>query len=119
MKQVFVFGSNLAGRHGAGSALEARRKWGALYGQGEGMQGHSYAIPTKDKNLRILPLAHIKLSVERFVLFASLHPEMTFNIVAIGCGLAGYKPEQISPFFAKISVNCHLPIQFRNSPVSL
>ena len=63
-KQIFVFGSNLAGRHGAGSAKEAVAKYGAIYGCGEGLQGESYGIPTKDKQLRILPLAVIEQSVD-------------------------------------------------------
>lgn len=96
---VFVFGSNLAGRHGKGAALEARRKHGAIYGRGDGLQGRSYAIPTKDANLRTLPLDDIAASVAIFLEFALSHPEMTFNVTAIGCGLAGYKPKQIAPFF--------------------
>jgi len=87
-KIIFVFGSNLAGRHGKGSALYARQEHGAIYGQGVGLQGNAYAIPTKDEQLRILPLESIRPYVEEFVRFAIAHPDMTFNVTAIGCGLA-------------------------------
>lgn len=97
---VFVFGSNLAGRHGKGAALYARQKYGAVYGQGEGRQGNSYAIPTKDKNLSILPLDRIGESVERFLRYAEAHPEEVFEVTRIGTGLAGYDWERdILPLF--------------------
>jgi hypothetical protein len=96
---VFVFGSNLAGRHGKGAALWARQHRGAIYGQGEGLQGNSYAIPTKDANLRVLPLDDIGNSVVTFLDFALCHPELTFQVTPIGCGLAGYHPSQIAPMF--------------------
>lgn len=109
---VFVFGSNLAGRHGAGAALFAKQNHGAIYGQGEGLQGHSYGIPTKDANIRTLPLTRIAEAVATFKSFAAEHPELTFVITPIGCGLAGYKPEQIAPFFADSPPNCQLPVEF-------
>lgn len=96
---VFVFGSNLAGRHGKGAAKAALDLHGAVRGQGEGMQGSSYAIPTKDAKLKVLPLEEIRLHVFDFVSFAELHPELTFNVTKIGCGLAGYTPEEIAPLF--------------------
>jgi hypothetical protein len=99
MRAVFVFGSNLAGRHGKGAALHARQHHGAIYGRGEGLQGNSYAIPTKDANLRTLPLDVIANHVVFFLEFALAHPEWTFELTPIGCGLAGYKPEQIAPMF--------------------
>jgi hypothetical protein len=107
-----VFGANLAGRHGKGAALHARQHHGAIYGQGEGLQGTSYGIPTKDERLRTLPLETIRGHVERFKEFARQHPEMTFQVTAIGCGLAGYNPEQIAPFFAETPANCLLPEEF-------
>jgi hypothetical protein len=110
---VFVFGSNLAGRHGKGAALFARQNHGAIYGQGTGLQGQSYAIPTKDENIRTLPLDRIKPYVDEFIAFATAHPEMTFQVTAIGCGLAGYKPAQIAPMFADAPSNCQLPDEFR------
>lgn len=112
---IFVFGSNLAGRHGKGAALYARKNYGAIYGQGEGLQGQSYAIPTKDENLRTLSLFHIEKFVNRFNRFAEDHPEFIFQVTPIGCGLAGYKPEQIAPFFENSPFNCELPIEFKNT----
>jgi hypothetical protein len=109
---IFVFGSNLAGRHGKGAALHARQHHGAIYGQGEGLQGSSYGIPTKDERLRTLPLETVRDHVERFKGFARQHPELTFEVTAIGCGLAGYKPEDIAPFFAGSPENCILPDEF-------
>jgi len=111
-EHIFVFGSNLAGRHGKGSAKEAFMHHGAVYGQGVGLQGRSYAIPTKDKSLKKMPLHDIEPYVSEFMGFAREHPEMTFDIVAIGCGLAGYTPEQIAPMFRGVPENCRLPQEF-------
>lgn len=99
MSAVFVFGSNLAGRHGRGAALEARQKWGAIYGQGVGRQGNSYAIPTKDASLHTLHLDDIALLVDDFIAHAFDHPGDSFLVTAIGCGLAGYSPREIAPMF--------------------
>lgn len=110
---IFVFGSNLAGRHGKGSALEARLHHGAIYGQGVGLQGQSYGIPTKDARLRSLPLETINWHVRNFIRFARQHPEHTFNVVRIGCMLAGYTDEQIAPFFKDAPENCRLPEGWR------
>lgn len=107
--EVFVFGSNLAGRHGKGAALYARINCGAIYGQGEGLQGSSYAIPTKDRSIKSLPLDEIKSGVVRFLEFAKAHAEMKFVVTRIGCGLAGYTDEQIGPFFSNSPHNCTLP----------
>lgn len=106
---IFVFGSNLAGIHGKGSALEALKYHGAKRGIGFGFCGNSYAIPTKDRNLKSLPLETIQCFVKIFIVFAKNHPEMTFNVVKIGCGLAGYKEEQIKPFFQNSPKNVNLP----------
>lgn len=110
--RVFVFGSNLAGRHGKGAALHARQHCGAIYGQGIGLQGRSYAIPTKDEYLKTLPLRVIRQYVEQFQAFAAQHPELTFEVTAIGCGLAGYTPEEIAPLFRDAPGNCVLPDAF-------
>ncbi len=110
---VFVFGSNLAGRHGKGAALTARKHHGAIYGQGEGLQGNSYAIPTKDALLRVLPLGIIWLHVSRFKNVANYRPDLTFRLTPIGCGLAGYKPEQIAPMFRDAPINVILPEEFK------
>lgn len=112
---IFVFGSNLAGRHGKGAALYARQHHGAIYGQGVGLQGSSYAIPTKDGRLHTLPLTIINMYVDAFKQFATKHPEMAFQVTAIGCGLAGYKPEEIAPMFADAPPNCILPPEFAES----
>jgi hypothetical protein len=111
--RIFVFGSNLAGRHGAGAALAAYREHGAVYGQGIGLQGKSYAIPTKDENLRTLPLNRIKKYVDGFVRFAELNPDMLFNVTRVGCGLAGYEDNDIAPMFANAPENCILPAGWR------
>lgn len=113
--KIFVFGSNLAGRHGAGAALDARRKHGAVYGVGEGLQGSSYAIPTKDRALKPRTLDEIRASVETFKAFAREMldvPEVTFQVTRIGCGLAGYTDAQIGPMFADAPANCELPVNW-------
>jgi hypothetical protein len=114
-REIFVFGSNLKGMHGAGSALEALTNHGAIRGKGVGPQGNSYAIPTKNHFLNVLPIDTIKNYVDNFIEYAKDHPEDTFNIVAIGCGLAGYLPEDIAPLFHKAPENCILPIEFQNA----
>jgi hypothetical protein len=101
--EIFVFGSNRAGRHGKGSALVAMKKFGAKRWQGEGLQGQSYGIPTKDGGLRTLTLEQIQTHVNTFVKFASERKDLTFYVTKIGCGLAGYTAEQIGPLFK----NCH------------
>lgn len=113
MNKIFVFGSNLAGRHGAGSAKEAVKNWGARYGRGVGHIGNSYAIPTKDRNLQTLPLEEIQEYVEHFIQHAGQYPEFEFHVVKIGCGLAGYKEEQIAPMFADAPDNVVLPDGWR------
>lgn len=110
---IFVFGSNLAGRHGKGAALHAKIHHGAIYGQGVGLQGNSYAIPTKDERLRTLPLLTILDHVLDFILFAQKNREMQFKVTAIGTGLAGYRHEDIAPMFCTAPDNCHLPDEWR------
>lgn len=112
-KRIFVFGSNLAGRHGAGSALEAYRHHGAARGVGCGPTGNSYAIPTKDQKLQTLPLSQIALWIEKFLTYAETHKELQFDVVEVGCGLAGYTPQQIAPFFRGAPTNVALPKRFR------
>lgn len=111
-RKIFVFGSNLAGIHGAGSALAAKKHYGAVQGCGEGPQGNSYAIPTKDRGLQSLTLAEIQFRVSTFLVYAARNPAMQFNVVAIGCGLAGFTPEQIAPFFKDAPGNVVLPASF-------
>lgn len=107
--EIFVFGSNLAGAHGGGAAYLAYQRFGAVMGQGVGLQGQSYAIPTMQGGANtILPY------VEEFIAFAQQHPEMTFLVTKIGCGIAGFTPAEIAPLFAgAIEVeNIHLPMDF-------
>jgi len=101
---VFVFGSNLAGSHGAGAAKDAVTKFGAVYGIGVGHVGQSFAIPTKDfrglhGSKNVLSLQHIKVYVDLFESYATHHPEYIFIVTKIGCGLAGYSSEDIAPLF--------------------
>lgn len=109
LTSIFVFGSNLAGRHGAGAALAARQYHGAIYGQGVGRQGNSYAIPTKDEQLRALSIDRIRLHVDAFIEYARSHPELIFQVTRVGCGLAGYCDKDIGPLFANAPTNCQLP----------
>lgn len=111
---IFVFGSNLAGRHGAGAALIAKNQFGATYGVGFGPQGQCYAIPTKDRNLKVLPLDEIEPYVKVFIEYAKQNPELTFKVTKVGCGLSGYSVSDIAPMFRdaiKLN-NIHLPIEF-------
>jgi len=112
--EIFVFGSNRAGRHGAGAAKTAWKKFGAIYGVGEGIQGQSYGISTKDKNLNVLSLHEITINVERFIRYASDHPENRFLCTAIGTGLSKYGAKDIAPMFEDVKrmVNVTLPISF-------
>lgn len=107
--EIFVFGSNLAGAHGGGAALLAYRKWGAVWGQGVGLQGQTYAIPTMHGGVdKIDPY------VKDFICFAKQHPEMIFLVTEIGCGIAGFLPEEIAPLFneAILVGNIYLPERF-------
>jgi hypothetical protein len=106
---VLVFGSNKSGRHGKGAALDAMRHHGAVYGQGEGLQGRSYALPTKDEQIRTLQLHAIEWHVMRFMIFARERPDLTFRVTRVGCGLAGYQEAEIAPFFRDAPANCILP----------
>ncbi len=113
-RRVFVFGSNLAGIHGAGSAKHAHMHHGAIWGRGWGFAGDSFAIPTKDKQLQVLSLDIVQMYVESFVTVARAMPDVEFDVVAIGCGLAEFTPEQIAPFFRDLREmkNVHLPKEF-------
>lgn len=113
--RIFVFGSNLAGRHGKGAALDAKELWDAEYGVGEGPTGRAYAIPTKDANLKTRTVGAIRVSVNKFKEYARAHPEMTFFVTRVGCGLAGYKDEDIGPMFADSPANCELPTGWREA----
>ena len=107
--EIFVFGSNLEGMHGGGAALTAYKKFGAVWGQGVGLQGQSYAIPTMQGGVET-----IKPYVDEFIDFARKHPDLRFLVTPIGCGIAGFKPSQIAPLFkeAKNIFNIYLPKEF-------
>jgi hypothetical protein len=113
-REIFVFGSNLAGRHGKGAARHARLEHGAIYGQGVGLQGQSWAIPTKGYRLETLPLSEIAGYVAAFLAQAEcLYSHLTFRVTPIGCGLAGYRPEDIAPMFRNPPPNVILPDEFK------
>ena len=104
--EIFVFGSNGMGAHLGGAAAVAAKKFGAIYGQAEGLQGQSYAINTMDG------FEVMAEQVERFVEFAREHPELTFYVTEIGCGIVGYSPEEVAPLFAGAPGNVVLPETF-------
>lgn len=102
-KTIFVFGSNESGIHGAGAARLAYESHGATLGLGFGFSGSTFGIPTKDWDIKVLPLNVIKFYVERFIAFTKLPSteELDFWVTKIGCGLAGFTPEEIAPMFAE------------------
>ena len=107
--EVFVFGSNLAGMHGGGAAWIAHERFGAIMGQGVGLQGQSYAIPTMQGGVET-----IKPYVDEFIEFAKAHSELKFLVTKIGCGIAGFRVEEIAPLFSH-AVDCEnivLPKEF-------
>ena len=107
--EIFVFGSNLAGAHGGGAARLAYNRFGAIWGQGVGLQGQTYAIPTMQGGVET-----IKPYVDEFIRFAKEHQELKFLVTKIGCGIAGFKVEEIAPLFyhAIDSENIVLPKEF-------
>jgi hypothetical protein len=115
--EIFVFGSNTAGVHAGGAAKLANDKFGAVWGQGEGYFGRTYAIPTLEA-IHGKKINNVQLSVyvDKFVAFAKTHKEKIFYVTKIGCGIAGFKVEEIAPFFEKAVRlnNVYLPIEFWN-----
>jgi hypothetical protein len=111
---VFVFGSNLSGKHGKGAAKTALNKYGAKWGQAAGLQGQSYGIPTKGRNMDVLSIPEIEHHVRKFISCAKKNPQLTFLVTEVGCGLARFSPKQIAPLFedAKALSNVHLPKRF-------
>ena len=107
--EIFVFGSNPGGIHSGGAARAALDKFGAVMGQGEGLQGQSYAIPTTFDTVE-----EIRPYVDNFITFADANPQMTFLVTRIGCGIAGFRDEDIAPLFAGAQglQNVHLPASF-------
>lgn len=97
--EIFVFGSNVSGIHGAGAAKTAR-KWGAKMGLGEGLSGKTYALPTVDKKIKnTLTLKRIRKHVEKFIECVKNNPHMEFLLTDVGCGLAGYDADEVAPLF--------------------
>jgi hypothetical protein len=92
--EVFVFGSNLGGMHGGGAARTAYENFGAVWGEGVGHFGKTYAIPTMQGGVET-----IKPYVDQFIAYAAEHPELTFYVTRIGCGIAGFRDEEIAPLF--------------------
>ncbi|MFC6356598.1 A1S_2505 family phage non-structural protein [Luethyella okanaganae] len=104
--EVFVFGSNADGLHGAGAARFAFDNFGAIWGQGSGLQGRSYGIDTMSG------FATMAEQVAAFLRFAAGHPELRFLVTAIGCGIAGYLPSEVAPLFVEVPPNVVLPERF-------
>jgi len=104
---IFVFGSNESGIHGGGAAHFAYKKKGARWGFSYGHMGDSFAIPTKSQGIKHT-LSHMQILgyVQGFIAYAQGHPELTFQVTCIGCGLAGLKHENIAPMFANAPDNC-------------
>ena len=106
--EIFVFGSNIRGMHMGGAARVAYKRFGAEWGNGEGLQGRSYALPTMEG------IESTTEAVKRFTSFAQNHPELKFFVTSVGCGIAGYTPEEIAPMFKDTIQleNVYLPISF-------
>ena len=106
--EIFVFGSNRDGQHAGGAAYYAYRHFGAEWGEGEGLYGQSYALPTMEGE------KSFREAVARFITFAEAHQEYTFLVTAVGCGIAGYSTEEVAPFFAAAAklTNVYLPKSF-------
>lgn len=107
--EIFVFGSNLAGAHGGGAARLAYERFGAVWGEGVGLHGQTYAIPTMQGGVET-----IKPYVDAFILFAKKNPTLIFLVTRIGCGIAGFRDDEIAPLFkdAIDVVNIILPQEF-------
>lgn len=104
--EVFVFGSNDDGAHGGGAARFAYEQFGAVWGEGHGLHGESYAIDTMSGREVMLG------EIAEFLAFATSHPEITFLVTEIGCGIAGYRPEDVAPAFRGAGANVALPASF-------
>ena len=109
--EIFVFGSNIQGSHGVGAAWFAYKNLGAEWGVGEGLTGRCYALPTMEGK------ASMKAAVDHFIACAKQHPELTFLVTAVGCGIAGYTPNEVAPLFKEATSleNVYLPEVFYSS----
>lgn len=106
--EIFVFGSNIQGSHGGGAAWYAHKNFGSEWGVGEGLTGRTYALPTMEGP------ASLKKAVDNFIACAKKHPELTFLVTAVGCGIAGYTPNEVAPLFKEATSleNVFLPQVF-------
>lgn len=113
--EIFVFGSNYSGKHGAGAAYLAWNKFGAEMGVGEGLTGQCYALPTMDESFNTLSLNDLKEKIEKFVKVCNKYPEKIFLLTKIGCGIAGYSPAEVASLFKNflpLPSNLILPREF-------
>ncbi len=110
--EIFVFGSNTEGRHGKGAAKLALDRFGARWGDAEGLTGQCYALPTVGHRLSRLSLTEIAKYAANFIQCAREHPELTFFLTLVGCGLAGHRPETIGPLFKDCPPNVIKPREF-------
>ncbi|MFP7760363.1 hypothetical protein [Marisediminicola sp. LYQ134] len=104
--EIFVFGSNASGHHGGGAARIAHDRFGAVWGEGRGLHGGSYAIDTMSG------LATMTAQIAAFLTFAAENPDLTFLVTEIGCGIAGYAPADVAPAFSGAPSNVALPASF-------
>jgi hypothetical protein len=111
--EIFVFGSNLAGIHGAGAAREAQLRFGAVRGLGRGLVGQSLAIPTKDEYIRSLSFDKVRGHINDFVNASLANPHIQFWVTRVGCGLAGFDDKDIAPLFKRCGSNCNMPEPWR------
>jgi predicted 3-demethylubiquinone-9 3-methyltransferase (glyoxalase superfamily) len=105
---IFVFGSNLQGIHGKGAARDAMNEYAAVWGQSEGIQGRSYALPTCSRPGKGLLLGEIRMHVDKFAMAVEMNPHLSFFVTAVGTGYAGHREEDIAPMFRGIS-RCWFP----------
>ena len=110
---IFVFGSNLSGIHGAGAARFAHRNKGAVMGKGIGLQGQSYALPTKNLKISFMSLNEVEVHIDAFKDFAMDHPDLDFQVTQVACGLAGFTKEQIAPLFKSSPSNCYIDMELQ------
>lgn len=107
--EVFVFGSNAAGHHAGGAARVAHEKFGAVWGEGEGLHGQSYALPTMSG------LSDLAEAAQRFLFFAASNRQLRFLVTKVGTGIAGHSVAEVAPLFADRSPNVILPADFESA----
>lgn len=105
--EIFVFGSNFSGIHGAGAAKIAHRKYNAKFGVGFGPTGQSFAIPTKGWSIDDIPISAFKNFIDAFVSYTHVRKNQKFFVTRVGCGLAGYTDKDIAPLFRGCNMNCN------------